>query len=114
MEATPCPRGSRTVYMNEAIRWEGENLVLRIEVQPRASRNELAGFHGDRLKVRLTSPPVDGRANAALLAFLAGLFGVPKNHVTLLTGETGRAKRVRVESPRRLPEELGLPARTRN
>jgi len=94
-----------------AARWEGECLILRVQVQPRASRNELAGLHGDRLKIRLTTPPVDGRANTALVEFLADQFGVPKHQVTLLTGETGRAKRLRIERPRRLPTAIPLPAR---
>jgi hypothetical protein len=93
-----------------AVRWDGADLVLHIQVQPRASRNELAGIHGDRLKVRLTAPPVDGRANAALIAFLAELFGVSRSCVTLLAGETGRAKRVRIKRPARLPAGLGRPA----
>lgn len=90
-------------------RWQGDDLILRIQVQPRASRDELAGRHGDRLKVRLTAPPVDGRANAALLAFLAGLFGVPKNRVILLAGESGRCKRVRIVNPGRIPDTLECP-----
>jgi len=97
-----------------AARWEGESLILRVQVQPRASRNELAGYHGDRLKVRLTAPPVAGRANASLLEFMAELFGVPKNRVSLLSGETGRAKRVRIERPGRLPDEIEYPARGTN
>lgn len=94
-----------------AAHWESGSLILRIQVQPRASRNEWAGLHGDRLKVRLTTPPVDGRANAALLAFLAELFAVPKSQVTLLSGETGRAKRVRIDQPRQFPEPIRPPAR---
>ncbi len=90
-------------------RWQGDDLILRIQVQPRANRDELAGLHGDRLKVRLSAPPVDGRANAALLAFLAGLFGVPKNRVILLAGESGRTKRVRIVNPGRIPDGLECP-----
>jgi len=90
-------------------RWQGDDLILRIQVQPRASRDELAGLHGDRLKVRLSAPPVDGRANAALLAFFAGLFGVPKNRVILLAGESGHTKRVRIVNPGRIPDGLECP-----
>lgn len=89
--------------------WEGADLILRIQVQPRASRDEVAGLHGNRLKVRLTAPPVDGRANAALLALLAEFFGVPKNRVILLAGESGRTKRVRIVSPGRIPQVPGMP-----
>ncbi len=87
-------------------RWEGSDLFLSIRLQPRASRNEVVGPQGDNLKVRLTSPPVDGKANAQLGAFLADQFKVPKSQVSLISGETGREKRIRIESPRRLPDWL--------
>lgn len=93
--------------------WDGDDLILRIQVQPRASRDELAGLHGDRLKVRLTAPPVDGRANAALQALLAETFGVPKYRVILLTGESGRSKRVRIVNPGRIPDLPGIPVRSK-
>lgn len=70
--------------------------VLELLVQPRASRTRVAGEHGGRLKIQLAAPPVDGEANAALVAFLAGALGVRRGDVTLLAGETGRRKRVRV------------------
>ena len=96
---------------HDAICWEGSNLILRIQVQPRARSDEFAGTYGDHLKVRLIAPPVDGRANAALIAFLAEAFGVPKRQVTLLTGDTGRSKRLRVVAPSRLPAGWPIPAR---
>jgi uncharacterized protein (TIGR00251 family) len=65
-------------------------------VQPRASRTEFAGTLGDRLRVRLQAPPVDGRANAALVEFLAGTFDVPRAHVSIEHGLAGRDKRVRI------------------
>ena len=70
--------------------------VLEILVQPRASRTRAVGEHGGRLKIQLAAPPVDGEANAALVAFLADALGVRKADVALLAGETGRRKRVRV------------------
>jgi hypothetical protein len=92
--------------MPEAIRRDGADLILRVQVQPRASRNEFAGLHGDRIKIRLTAPPVEGAANAALIAFLAEAFGVAKRQVTLLAGDTGRAKTLRIAGPAHLPAEL--------
>ena len=89
-------------------RWDGADLILRVLVQPRASGDEFAGTHAGALKVRLTSPPVDGKANAALIAFLAEAFGVAKRQVTLLKGESGRVKQLRIQAPTRLPP--GLPA----
>ena len=70
---------------------------LRVHVQPRASRTELAGRHGDALKVRLAEPPVDGAANEALVRFLAERLGVPRSAVRLEAGAAGRAKLVTVD-----------------
>ncbi len=89
-------------------RWQGEDLLLTLRLQPRASRDEIAGPYGEALKVRITAPPVDGKANAHLLRFLAELFGVAPSAVELLSGETGRDKRVRIRRPRRLPAESGI------
>lgn len=94
-----------------AWRWDGRDLVLRVQVQPRASRDGFAGLHGDRLKIRLTAAPVDGAANAQLTAFLAEAFGVPKRQVQLVSGASGRAKTVRIEAPVRLPPELAMSPR---
>lgn len=70
--------------------------VLELLVQPRASRTRVVGEHDGRLKIQLAAPPVDGEANAALLAFLADALGVKKAEVALLAGESGRRKRVRI------------------
>lgn len=85
-------------------RWDGTALVLRLRIQPRASDDELCGPYGDRLKVRLTAPPVDGKANAHLCGFLAERCGVAASRVVLTAGATGRDKTVRIEAPTRLPE----------
>lgn len=71
-------------------------LVLELHVQPGASRTQVAGPHGDALKIRLAARPVDGAANAELVRFLAEAFGVPRRDVILESGETSRRKRVRV------------------
>ncbi len=71
---------------------------VRLHVQPRASRSELAGRHGDAIKVRLTAPPVDGAANEALLRFLALRLEVPRSALSLVAGESGRAKVVAIEA----------------
>lgn len=65
-------------------------------VQPRASREGVAGVVGDRLKIRLTAPPVDGEANSALVAFVARVLALPRSHVVIVRGETGRRKTLRV------------------
>ncbi|AGI22238.1 DUF167 domain-containing protein [Pseudomonas sp. MT3] len=92
-------------------RWDGEDLILDCHLQPKASRDEFAGLHGERLKIRLTAPPVEGKANAHLLAFLGKAFGVPKSQVQLVSGELNRQKRVRIPRPTKLPAELGITAR---
>lgn len=84
--------------------WQDGDLTLRLRIQPRASRDEIVGPHGDALKVRITAPPVEGKANAHLLKLLAKAFGVARSDVTLLSGETGREKRVRIHRPAQLPD----------
>jgi uncharacterized protein (TIGR00251 family) len=85
-------------------RMDGDALVLTLHVQPGASRTEVAGLHGDALRIRLAAPPVDGKANAELLRFLANAFAVPRRQVSLLRGETSRQKVVRVEAPMQRPD----------
>jgi len=93
--------------MTAACRWDGDDLLLALRVQPRAAHDGFVGPHGDRLRVRITAPPVDGRANAHLLRFLAESFGVSGANVRLERGETGRDKLVRIHRPQRFPEGLG-------
>lgn len=88
----------------KAIIEQGDDLILHIHVQPGAKRTQVVGMHGDALKVRLAAPPVDGKANAALVSFIAELFGVPGRHVELLSGHTSRSKRLRVISPMQRPD----------
>lgn len=77
--------------------WERDNGVLfAVYVQPRATRDEIAGIRGGAVKVRLTAPPVEGKANRALVHFLAEVLGVPPRNVTVEAGERGREKRVAV------------------
>lgn len=71
-------------------------VVFAVQVVPRASRNEMVGIHGDALKVRLTAPPVEGRANEALIAFLAHWLDVRQSQVEIVAGATSRRKMVRV------------------
>ena len=77
-------------------REEGGAVVFSVRVAPRASRSAVLGVHDGALKVALTAPPVEGAANAALIAFLAKALGVPKRDVVIEQGEASRSKRVRV------------------
>ncbi|HSV21151.1 MAG TPA: DUF167 domain-containing protein [Casimicrobiaceae bacterium] len=79
-------------------------LILALHVQPGAGRSEVTGLHGDAIKLRLMARAVDGRANAALRAFLADAFGVPVRNVTLVRGAASRDKVVRIEAPVRRPD----------
>lgn len=74
-------------------------MVLRIHVQPGARRTEVAGLHGDALKVRVAAPALEDRANEALIAFIADALGVAKRDVTIASGERSREKRVEVRAP---------------
>jgi uncharacterized protein (TIGR00251 family) len=84
------------------------SLTLQIQAQPGAKATAVVGIYGDgneaRLKIALAAPPVDGKANAVLRAFLADAFGVAQRNVTLLRGESGRKKLVRIEAPTRRPD----------
>jgi len=86
--------------------WRGDDLVLAIHLQPGSARDTLAGIHGERLKIKVTAAPVDGRANDHLIRYLAGLFDVPRSRVDLLAGHSSRSKRVRIHRPVRLPDEI--------
>ncbi|MHB8920589.1 MAG: DUF167 domain-containing protein [Halothiobacillus sp.] len=79
--------------------WQDALLIVWLKVQPRASRNAWGEVLGDRIKLYLTTPPVDGKANEAVIAFIAKEFGVAKNQVRICRGETGRDKEIHIQSP---------------
>lgn len=93
-------------------RWQGEQLLLTVRLQPRASCDEIVGPLGEEsLKVRITAPPVEGKANRHLVKFLAKAFGVASSRVTLLKGEQGREKRLAITAPQRFPAAAGITPR---
>ena len=75
-----------------------DGVVLALHVQPGARRTAIVGPHGDRLKVAVSSPPAEGRANAALLEYLAERLAVPKSCLRLLSGASSREKRVAIDA----------------
>lgn len=85
---------------------EGDELILHLMIQPKASRDQIVGLHGDELKVAITAPPVDGQANSHLIKYLAKQFKVAKGQVRIVRGELGRHKTVAIESPRQIPAEI--------
>jgi len=94
---------------NRCYRWEKDDLILKVRVQPRASKNEIVGIQEQWLKVRITAPPVDGKANTHLIRFLAGEFKIKQSQITLISGETSREKRLRIHSPTRLLPFISSP-----
>ena len=81
-------------------------VMLTLHVQPGASRTEYAGLHGDAHKIRLAAPAVEGRANEALVDFLARAFGVRKSDVAIVSGASARRKIVRVSGAAKPPPWL--------
>ena len=74
-------------------------------IQPRSSKNQVCGLHGESLKIRLTSPPVDGEANKMCVKFMAKTLDVSPSQVTIVSGQTGRNKIIRIEDME-IPEFL--------
>lgn len=94
-------------------RWQNGDLVLFCHLQPAASRDEFAGTltsdtFGTRVKIRVAAPPLEGRANTQLIAFLAKQFGVAKRAVDIISGDGSRQKSVRIMQPRQLPSTLSI------
>ncbi|GGE85783.1 DUF167 family protein YggU [Shewanella carassii] len=90
----------------KAVSWEQQDLLLNLYIQPKASRDQLVGLHGEEFKVAITAPPVDGKANAHLTKYLSKAFKVPKGQIVIVKGELGRHKQVRIEAPKILPTEI--------
>lgn len=84
---------------------------LQVHLQPRASRTEVVGLHGDAVKVRVAAPPVDGAANDELVRWLSRQLGVPKDAIVLKAGEGSRRKLIEITglTPAEVAARLGLP-----
>jgi uncharacterized protein len=89
--------------------WQGEDLILHCHVQPKASSDDIVGIHGDQLKIRITAPPVDGKANDHIIKWFSKLFKVPKSDITIVQGELGRQKTLRIHAPKLLPPVISRP-----
>ncbi|WP_192459148.1 DUF167 family protein YggU [Musicola keenii] len=90
-----------------AVSRDEDALVIRLYIQPKASRDQIVGLHGDdEVKVAITAPPVDGQANAHLIQFMAKQFRVAKSRVTIEKGELGRHKQLRIHSPQAIPAAI--------
>lgn len=82
------------------------DLLLNIYVQPKASRDQIVGLHGDELKVAITAPPIDGKANAHLQKYFSKIFKVAKGNIVVVKGELGRHKQLKILSPRLIPDVI--------
>jgi uncharacterized protein (TIGR00251 family) len=102
--AAASGKGSRV----NPYRWDGADLELLIRAQPGARRTEVQGVHAGAIKIKLNAKPVDGAANDALLAFLAETLQTPRRRCVLVSGQTSRQKRVRIEAPDRALAERVL------
>jgi uncharacterized protein (TIGR00251 family) len=92
--------------MSEWYRCVGDVVMLTLHVQPGAKRSEISGLHGDALKIRLAAPPIDGRANEALIKYISGLFEVPQRQVELKQGGQSRHKVMAITGSKIPPESL--------
>ncbi len=100
--------------MADWLRRHDTSVTLTLHIQPGAKKTEVAGPHGDALKIRLAAPPVDGRANAALIEFIAARMGLAKSDIRLISGLTSRRKILEIsaapaDSEQRLLPETGVP-----
>jgi len=73
-----------------------DGIIFKVRVQPKSSKNEVCGLYQDALKVKLTAPPVEGKANKALLNFIADCLEIKKSQVEIVAGHTGRLKTIKV------------------
>ena len=92
--------------MESCYYYQGEDLLLRLYLQPKASRDQFIGLHGEELKITITAPPVDGKANAHLIKFLSKQFSVAKNALQVEKGLQSRHKLIRIKQPQTIPSIL--------
>ncbi|HUV14344.1 MAG TPA: DUF167 domain-containing protein [Acidobacteriota bacterium] len=82
---------------------KADSSCFKVHVQPRAAKNEMAGLHGDAIKVRLTSPAVENRANRHLVDFFSRLLKIPKQNFSIISGQKARQKTIAVKG---IPAEV--------
>jgi uncharacterized protein len=79
--------------------WRDSNLYLEVHISSRAKKNQIVGRYGDRIKVQIAAPPIEGKANAELIKFFSHYFAVPQNHVQILHGSNSSKKLVVIKNP---------------
>jgi uncharacterized protein (TIGR00251 family) len=78
------------------VKESAKGITFAVKVHPRARKNAIIGVVGDTIKLAITAPPIDGKANQAVIEFFADLFAIPRSSVTIASGETSRNKIVRI------------------
>ena len=89
-------------------RWEKEVLYLDCSIQPKSNEDRLVGPVGEYLKIRISAAPTDGKANKHLVRYLAKLFGIKQAAITIVSGQTGRHKRLCIKKPLSIPPGLNI------
>ena len=84
--------------------WSGKDLLINVHVQTRAKRDEIGEIHNGRLKIRITAPPVSGKANKHLSAYLAGEFRQPRSDVEIIKGALARDKLIKIRQAMTPPD----------
>jgi uncharacterized protein len=84
-------------------KWQEKDLILYVQIQPKSSTDEVVGILGENLKIKITAPPIDGKANEHLCRFIAKVFNVSKSQVSILKGETSKIKTLLIKQPQQLP-----------
>lgn len=93
--------------MKESAAKSQTQITLKIKVEPRSSKSEVVGPYGDALKVKLNSPPVEGKANKELVEVLAREFGIPKRDVEIISGQSSKNKTVRLTGVKSIDDRKG-------
>ena len=86
--------------------WREDDLILQVRVQPRSSRDQVSGLLDDRLRIKITAPPVDGKANNHLVKYLSRQFKTPVSRISVLSGHSGRNKQLLISHPTVVPDWL--------
>ena len=97
-ESLDCGHNRFSVCSMDCIKSLNDNIAFKVYVQPRSSRTRIAGMHGNAIKVCVTAPPVENKANGAVVHLIADLFNVPKSAVSIKSGMQGRNKTVLVNN----------------
>lgn len=87
----------------KCIAWQDDDLYLAVYVQPKASQDKMVGLYQDHIKIQITAPPLDNKANEHLQKWLAKQFKVPLSRVLLEKGQTSRYKMFRIKQPQQIP-----------